>query len=103
MILANKTITISFKTDFCTGYASEVWNTITGKWKQTFETIDGTSHGIDIFFVEETGGSSQLGVTKIEDWMAPSIYNQLQFNYVKIKLTCPSSVQVDSCVIFSPR
>lgn len=56
-----------------------------------------------MFFMKEVDGSNELWVTEIQSWMAPSLYNQLQYRYVRLNLTCPASTVVDSCVIFEPR
>lgn len=87
----------------CTGSTSEVWDARTGEWVSTFFTFDEETHDIDMFYMQEVDGMNELWVTEIEEWMAPSLYNQLQFNYVKLTLDCPSSTKVDSCVIFEPR
>lgn len=56
-----------------------------------------------MFYLNEVDGVNELWVTEIEDWMAPSLYNQLQYNYVKLSITCPEeNVVTDSCVIFKP-
>lgn len=87
----------------CTGNTSEFWDPRTGVWQSTFDTIDGESHDIDMFYMNVVDGVNELWVTEIESWMAASLYNQLQYNYVKLNLTCPSSTQVNSCIIFEPR
>lgn len=58
---------------------------------------------VDMFFMQEVDGRNELWVESIEDWMAPSLYNQLQYTYVKLNLTCPSSTETRSCIIFEPR
>lgn len=87
----------------CTGSTSEVWDATTGEWVSTFYTLDEQTHNLDMFYMEEVDGMNELWVTEIEEWMAPSLYNQLQYNYVKLSLECPSSTVVESCVIFKPR
>lgn len=80
-----------------------MWDANTGEWVSTFFTYDEQTHDIDMFYMQEVDGMHELWVTEIGEWMAPSLYNQLQFNYVKLTLDCPSSTKVDSCVIFEPR
>lgn len=87
----------------CTGSISEVWDAKTGEWVSTFYTLDEETHDIDMFYMKEENGMNELWVTEIDQWMAPSLYNQLQYNYVKLNLECPSSTVVESCVIFEPR
>lgn len=87
----------------CTGSTSEVWDASIGEWVSTFYTLDEETHDIDMFYMQEVNGMNELWVTEIKDWMAPSLYNQLQYNYVKLNLECPSSTVVESCVIFEPR
>ncbi|CAM9948309.1 unnamed protein product [Ectocarpus sp. 6 AP-2014] len=87
----------------CTGSSAQFWDPKNGEWRSTFETIDGESHDLDMFYMSLVDGVNELWVTEIESWMAPSLYNQLQYNYVKLILTCPEdNVVVDSCVIFEP-
>lgn len=87
----------------CTGSSAQFWDPKNGEWRSTFETIDGESHDLDMFYMSLVDGVNELWVTEIESWMAPSLYNQLQHNYVKLILTCPEdNVVVDSCVIFEP-
>lgn len=87
----------------CTGTSAQFWNRATGEWSSTFETIDGESHDIDMFYLNLVDGYNELWVTEIESWMAPSLYVQLQYNYVKLNVTCPAgNTVVDSCVMFEP-
>lgn len=87
----------------CTGNISEYWNVKTGEWTSTYETVDGESHAIDMFYMQEVDDNNELWVDSIASWMAPSLYNQLLYTYVKLNLTCPSSTQTSSCVLFKPR
>lgn len=80
-----------------------MWDATTGEWVSTFYTLDEQTHDLNMFYMEEVDGMNELWVTEIEEWMAPSLYNQLQYNYVKLSLECPSSTVVESCVIFKPR
>lgn len=87
----------------CNGTSAQVWDPLTGEWHSTFQTIDGESHSIDMFYLNLVDGVNELWVTEIESWMAPSLYNQLQYNYVKLSVTCPDdNTVVDSCVTFKP-
>eukprot|EP00903_Cladosiphon_okamuranus_P017428 g16052.t1 len=88
----------------CTGGLAQAWDPRTGEWRSTFETLDSQSHDIDMFYLNQVDdGMNELWVTEIEDWMAPSLYNQLQYNYVKLSITCPDeNVVTESCVIFMP-
>lgn len=87
----------------CTGNTAHFWDPRTGAWRSTFDTVDGESHDIDMFALNLTDGANELWVTEIESWMAPSLYNQLQYNYVKLDITCPAeNVVQESCVIFKP-
>lgn len=82
---------------------AEFWDPRDGEWRSTFETIDGQSHDLDMFYLNLVDGVNELWVTEIQAWMAPSLYNQLQYNYVKLTVTClAENVVVDSCVIFRP-
>ena len=87
----------------CTANSAQFWDPRTGVWRSTFQTVDGESHDVDMFFLNLTDGANELWVTEIESWMAPSLYNQLQYNYVKLDITCPEeNVVVNSCAIFKP-
>lgn len=87
----------------CTGAVSEFWDPRLGVWLSAFQTLDGESHDVDMFYLNIVDGINELWVTEIESWMAPSLYNQLQHNYVKLTVTCPAdNVVVESCVIFKP-
>lgn len=87
----------------CTSGLAQFWDPRTGNWRSTFETLDSESHDIDMFYLNQVDGMNELWATEIESWMAPSLYNQLQYNYVKLNITCPEeNVVTDSCVIFKP-
>lgn len=87
----------------CTGNTAHFWDPRAGEWRSTFETVDGESHDIDMFSLNLTDGANELWVKEIESWMAPSLYNQLQYNYVKLDIACPEeNVIQESCVIFEP-
>lgn len=86
----------------CQGNYSEYWDVKTGSWRDTYETLDGESHILDMFFMQEVEEKNELWVTALEDWMAPSLYNQLQNTYVRLNLTCPSFSEPQSCVLFQP-
>lgn len=73
-----------------------------GKWTDTYRTLDGVSHPLDMFFMNEVDDKNELWVKSIGSWMAPSLYNQLHYNYVRLNLTCPSSTKKTSCLIFQP-
>ena len=85
----------------CTANSAQYWDSATGVWRSTFETVDGESREIDMFFLNLTDGMNELWVTEIESWAAPSLYTQLQDNYVKLDITCPDeNVVVNSCAMF---
>ncbi|CAM9694435.1 unnamed protein product [Choristocarpus tenellus] len=86
----------------CSGGSAEYWNAKDGVWVSEFVTDDGSSFPLDMFHVQEVNGTAELWIDEIETWMAPSLYDQLQFNYVRLDMTCPSSPQPTSCVIFKP-
>eukprot|EP00752_Nemacystus_decipiens_P017637 g15808.t1 len=87
----------------CTSSLAQSWDPRTGTWRDTFQTLDSESHDIDMFYLNQVDGMNELWVTEIESWMAPSLYNQLQYNYVKLSITCPEeNVVTESCVIFKP-
>lgn len=86
----------------CQGDYSEYWDVKTGSWRETYETLGGESHPLDMFFMQEVEDKNELWVTAIEDWMAPSLYNQLQNTYVRLNLTCPAFSKPQSCLLFQP-
>ncbi|CAN0412459.1 unnamed protein product, partial [Discosporangium mesarthrocarpum] len=87
----------------CYGDVSQYWDSSTGEWVEEFTTLDGTSHPINMFYAQEIDGGMELWAKEIENWMAPDLYDQLAFRYVRLNLTCPSSPVQESCVVFEPR
>lgn len=74
----------------------------TGTWKDTYDTKDGESHPIDMFYTLEVDDKNELWVMPLIDWMAPSLYIYLQNTYVRMNLTCTDSSMLNSCVLFRP-
>ena len=85
----------------CTANSAQYWDSEAGVWRSTFETIDGESHAIDMFVLNLTNGMNELWVTEIDSSVAPSLYTQLQDNYVKLNISCPDeNVVENSCTMF---
>ncbi|CAM9761712.1 unnamed protein product [Discosporangium mesarthrocarpum] len=80
-----------------------MWDVRSEAWVDTYTLDNETALPLDMFYAQEVaGGTMELYVKEIENWMAPTLYDRLQFNYMRLNLTCPASLEPDSCVLFKP-